>query len=107
MTDIDYTEIESHTIGGVCGRDAMKWATAFVQYMKKHEFEIDEGLMVGWFANAMAQSEPKQLTEEDALGIAARVWCRPECGKITMDATLAQAFADVLQNGEDNSTLRN
>lgn len=102
MADTDYTEIESCYLGGACGNDAMKWAIAFVQYMKKHEFEIDEGLMVGWFANAMAQSEPKQLTEEESLHIAARVWCRPETEHIEMDTPLAVAFADVLRNGEPN-----
>jgi len=103
----DYTEIESSKMAGVLGTDAMEWAKAFVQFKAKHDFVIDEDLMVGWFANAMEQSSPATLTDEEALHISARIWCRPECGKITMDSTLAQAFADVLQNGEDKSTLRN
>lgn len=64
MTDTDYTEIEACYLGGACGNDAMKWAIAFVQHMKKSDFVIDEDLIIGWFANAMAQSEPKHLTEE-------------------------------------------
>ena len=39
-------------------------------------------------------------TEEEAMHVAARVWCRPETEGKTMDAELATAFADVLLNGE-------
>lgn len=100
MTEkIDYTELGT-SFAGICGKDAMKWAVAFIQHMKKHNFEIDEGLMVGWFANAMVHSEPARLTEEESLRIAARVWCRPETESIEMNTPLAVAFADVLRNGE-------
>jgi hypothetical protein len=40
--------------------DAMVWAQEFVRILKKQEWsleDIDEGLMVGWFANAMAAQE--------------------------------------------------
>ncbi len=103
MTDeTDYTKIKGN-FAAICGDDAMKWAIAFVQHAKKNAWkleDIDEGLMVGWFANAMAQSEPVQLTEEESLHIAARVWCRPEIANMEMNTPLAVAFADVLRNGE-------
>ncbi len=34
----------------------------------------------------------------EATCIAAQIWCRPECGHIEMDVTLAAAFAEVLQD---------
>ena len=40
--------------------DAMKWAETFVDCKIKNNWElkdINEGLMVGWFANAMAAQE--------------------------------------------------
>lgn len=101
--EIDYTAIPEHLMAGTCGKDAMKWATAFIQYMKKHDFKVDEDLMLGWFANSMEQMRVGPYTEEEALGIAARIWCRPETEHITMNPPLAEAFADVLRNGEDNS----
>lgn len=95
----DYTTM-SLQFPAVCGRDAQKWAIAFIQHMEKLEFVIDEDLMIGWFANAMAQMEPRIISEEESLHIAARVWCRPETEHIEMDVVLATAFADVLRNGE-------
>lgn len=40
--------------------DAMVWAEEFVKTMQRNKWEpndIDEGLMVGWFANAMVAQE--------------------------------------------------
>ena len=98
----DYTKIESCKLAGVCGTDAFKWAEAFQQIVVDKGLVIDEGLMIGWFANAIEQIRPETLTEEAALHIAARIWCRPETGHIEMNAPLAAAFADVLRNGEPN-----
>jgi len=44
--------------------DAMLWATEFCNTKKKMGWtleDIDEGLMVGWFANAMFAQEKKDL----------------------------------------------
>lgn len=100
MVDIDYTKVEPHLMAGVLGTDAMKWATAFCQAIEKHNTVIDEELMLGWFANAIEQMRPVPLTEEEARGIAARIWGRPEMEHTPMDADLCAAFASVLQNGE-------
>ena len=48
----DYTELGSR-LGGTCGDRADKWADAFCQHYKKHNFVIDKDLMLGWFANAI------------------------------------------------------
>lgn len=40
MSDIDKSNI-----------DAMYWAEKFCEIMRETDFEIDEGLMVSWFAN--------------------------------------------------------
>ena len=40
--------------------DAAVWAKVFVEYKKENNWtleDIDEGLMVGWFASAMAAQE--------------------------------------------------
>lgn len=97
----DFTKVEEHLLAGKCGIDAHKWAMAFCQLAEKNNFDAtDESLMLGWFANAIEQARPVTLTEEAALGIAARIWCRPETSHLEMDTVLAQGFADVLQNGE-------
>lgn len=57
IKEIDYTELGS-MLGGSCGKDAMKWATAFIQYVKKYDLKVDEDLLLGWFANSMEQMQP-------------------------------------------------
>lgn len=50
----DYTKMEAGAMLQACGDDASKWAAAFCQYAKKLGHEgIDEGWMIGWFANAI------------------------------------------------------
>jgi hypothetical protein len=44
--------------------DAMVWAVEFVRTLKENNWtieDIDEGLMVGWFANAMCAQKIKTL----------------------------------------------
>lgn len=38
------------------GDDAAKWAAAFCAIAKKQGHDIDEGWMIGWFANAIEHS---------------------------------------------------
>lgn len=45
--------------------DAMVWAEEFMKNFGDKLDQIDEGLMVGWFANAMAAQERKGLSWED------------------------------------------
>lgn len=62
----DYTEVGAR-LGGMLGDDAMKWAQAFCQYQKRFEFEIDEGLMCGWFANAIEVSHDVRVKNKKVL----------------------------------------
>jgi len=53
---IDYTEMDGPQLLDACGADAMKWAQAFCQIKMKQRWtaaDIDEALMVSWFANAI------------------------------------------------------
>ncbi len=47
----DYTKMKSHEMVESCGHDAAKWAEAFQQIVVEGGLKIDEGLMIGWFAN--------------------------------------------------------
>lgn len=56
MTDsplTDYTTLGTAEFYEACGVDASKWAAAFCQFAAKHGHDLDEGWMIGWFANAM------------------------------------------------------
>ncbi len=45
--------------------DAMVWAEEFVRICRENEIDpLDEGFMVGWFANAMATAERFGLERE-------------------------------------------
>jgi hypothetical protein len=50
---IDYTTMSTRDMLDAVRDDASKWATAFCQYAKIQGFDIDEGWMIGWFANAI------------------------------------------------------
>ena len=50
--------------------DAMVWAVEFVRTSKENNWtieDIDEGLMVGWFANAMVAQEIKTLKGQERI----------------------------------------
>jgi hypothetical protein len=73
--------------------DAMVWAKEFVSCLKKNNWSIeniDEGLMVAWFANAMAAQEGCQLKNtkltpsEAVYGFSAWLTMRPKA--ITLSA---------------------
>lgn len=64
MSDIDttnfpdnnfnYTQLKDNELSEQCGVDAKKWAEAFCQYVKLlYNVELDEGWVIGWFANPM------------------------------------------------------
>lgn len=70
----DYLALKDGEIIEQCRDDASKWAAAFCQHAKHLGVgEIDEGWMIGWFANAIerswqvrierAQPETKPVTE--------------------------------------------
>lgn len=45
--------------------DAAKWAKFFIETRNKTNFEIDESLMIGWFANAMMAMHDHVCREKD------------------------------------------
>lgn len=52
----DYTAIEEWRMPGMCGDDGAAWAAAYCQHAKKLGIDVDEGWMIGWFANAIEAS---------------------------------------------------
>jgi len=62
--------------------DATIWATAFVEHLKRNRWkieDIDEGLMIGWFANAIMamHDNPPHMTGSEAIfGFCAWLTCR-------------------------------
>ena len=82
--------------------DATVWSKDFVKTLHENNWtieDIDEGLMLGWFANAIEVStdiRSKQLTHDEALGVAAQCWCDKQTEHLEMNAALAEAFAERL-----------
>jgi len=87
--------------------DALIWAKDFMSTMKENNWsieDIDEGLMIGWFANAIEVStdiRATQLSEEDAIAISAGCWCDAETENREMDTALAYAFVKRLMNPKE------
>lgn len=51
---MDYTALEGPELLQAVGTDAAKWAAAFKQTATKLGYsDMDEGWLIGWFANAM------------------------------------------------------
>ncbi len=57
VNEVDYTTMGDQQLIGICGDDAMKWATAFCQTAKKHGNDLYPGWLVGWFANAIETAD--------------------------------------------------
>ena len=69
--------------------DAMVWAEAFQEHKARNQWsidDIDEGLMVGWFANAMETMSATLKSEVARL--------EEELGKISWACEHAQAVAE-------------
>lgn len=49
-----------------CGDDAAKWARAFQAIIVPNSGSIDEGLMIGWFANAIEHSSDVRRWRKEA-----------------------------------------
>jgi hypothetical protein len=57
---IDYVDMTPPAMLRALGDDAHKWADAFCQTMRANNWtiaDVDEALMVGWFANAIEHSD--------------------------------------------------
>jgi hypothetical protein len=64
----DYTTMSSSEMITALGDDAMKWSVAFCQMARKlGHHGIDEGWMVGWFANAIEHSSDVRRWQREAL----------------------------------------
>jgi hypothetical protein len=58
----DYTAMDGPQLLSAMGDDAAKWADAFCQHAKKlGHGDIDEGWMIGWFANAIESSHDLRM----------------------------------------------
>ena len=55
-TTTDYTAMSEPDLLNAMSDDASQWAAAFCQIAKKLGHDIDEGWMIGWFANAIERS---------------------------------------------------
>ncbi|MBS0343806.1 MAG: hypothetical protein JSS56_25150 [Proteobacteria bacterium] len=53
---MDYTVMPPAEMLTALGDKADKWAAAFCQHARKVGHDIDEGWMIGWFANAIEHS---------------------------------------------------
>ncbi len=51
-----YAEMSAPELLQAVADDAGKWADAFVEIVLKGGVEIDQALMIGWFANAIESS---------------------------------------------------
>lgn len=59
----DYTAMKPGDMLSAVGDDASKWATAFIQTAELLGHRgIDEGWMIGWFANAIEQSHSVRMS---------------------------------------------
>jgi hypothetical protein len=64
----DYTAMDGPKMLAAMGDDAMKWAVAFCQTARKlGHHGIDEGWMVGWFANAIEHSSDVRRWRREAM----------------------------------------
>ena len=66
---IDYTAMNGPEMLAACRDDGAKWAAAFCQHAKKHGHEIDEGWMIGWFANAIENSHDVRTGSAPRVGV--------------------------------------
>lgn len=63
----DYTTMEAGDMLKAMGDDATKWAAAFCQIATKIGHPgIDEGWMIGWFANAIEHSSDVRRWRREA-----------------------------------------
>lgn len=60
-----YKEMDEPTLLEACGDDAAKWAAAFCEIAREKEgYEIDEGWMITWFANAIERAWQKRSQDK-------------------------------------------
>lgn len=62
----NYAMMDAPTMLKAVGDDAQKWAAAFQQIVMDRGITIDEGLMIGWFANAIEHSSDTRRWRAEA-----------------------------------------
>jgi hypothetical protein len=63
----DYIAMTSADMLTALGDDGQKWAKAFIQIIDKiGRDKIDEGFMIGWFANAIEHSNAVRRWRREA-----------------------------------------
>lgn len=72
-----YAKMSAPELLAACRDDAGKWAAAFCEIANNLGHDIDEGWMIGWFANAIEHShdirtrgEPTVLSDGSAFFVA-------------------------------------
>lgn len=68
----DYTEMDGVTLLNALGDDASAWAAAFRQTAVKLGYsDMDEGWLIGWFANAIEHSSDvrERRSKPDAMPV--------------------------------------
>ena len=63
----DYATIPEQLLPETLGDDGAAWAAAFCQFAKKNGLDIDEGWMIGWFANAIEASHDCRMRRAQPL----------------------------------------
>ena len=97
VTETDFHTMSDPELLNYCGADAHKWAEAFCRIKEMQGWgatDIDEGLMIGWFANAIEHaSHVRGLAQTPAVTAGWKlVPERPT--QRQMDAGLYQSSAD-------------
>lgn len=66
--DVDYTGLDGPAFLEALGTDAAKWAAAFRQIAIKLGYsDMDEGWLIGWFANAIMRQYDELQWQADPL----------------------------------------
>ena len=64
----DYTAMNEPELVTACGADASKWAAAFRQTAVNLGYsDMDEGWLIGWFANAIETADVVRSYRRDGM----------------------------------------
>lgn len=88
MTEVagpNYLSMKDHELIAACGDDGAAWAAAFVQTAENLGIRgIDEGWMIGWFANAIETAWNKRVARAE-----------PETRPVTGETCVHRASMDM------------
>jgi hypothetical protein len=63
-----------HVRGSYCLDDGAKWAAEFKRVVLDRNIKVDEGLMLGWFCNAIEIAHDHRMEPKDTLTMATRTY---------------------------------